>query len=623
MSSMTPSSGLPPATAHATPVAAPWRRLLGDRRGAVAIYFVLTLIPLMVAVGAAIDISRAYLVKQRLCYATDAAGLAVGSVTGDVDLNQVLQAFFTANYPAAEIGVPSTPVLVQSGNVLTVSAEAIVDTTLMKVVGVNATTVGCVSEITKSSRSVEVAMVLDVTGSMAGQPIEDLKVAAKDLVDIVVQDIQTPFYTKVAMVPYSMAVNVGAAATQVRGPITPGTAITNIQWFKSAAKNITAASKTNPVVITSNGHGFVNGDIVRIRNVNGMTQVNNNNSSSLAYTVAGATANTFQLSGVNGTGFNSYSNGGTAQLCHLAGCVPVVTSTAHGLLTNDRVRITDVVGTTQLNDTTFQLTKISNDTFSLNGVNPFNPALSNYTSNGTAWCTVQGCEFQFFTNQNGTTRTHRVSTCATERAGANAFTDVAPSTTFLGRNYPPPSGNPCPTPQIVPLSPNRTTLKNAIDGLSAGGSTGGHVGVGWGWYLVSPNFAYLWPAESQPAAYATQNLIKVVVLMTDGEYNSVYCQGIISQDSTTGSGSTNDHINCNAPNGGSYAQAGTLCTNMKAQGVVVYTVGFNVLNTPNAQALIANCATDAEHVYLPVTGAELKTAFKAIAQSISNLRLSK
>jgi hypothetical protein len=112
--------------------------------------------------------------------------------------------------------------------------------------------------------------------------------------------------------------------------------------------------------------------------------------------------------------------------------------------------------------------------------------------------------------------------------------------------------------------------------------------------------------------------------MTDGEYNSSYCNGVIAQDSTSGSGSMNDHMNCNAPNGHAYVQSDALCTAMKADGkdVIVYTVGFDVYNSTNAQNLVADCATDSEHAYYPNTGAELKTTFQLIAQEISQLRLS-
>ena len=85
-----------------------------------------------------------------------------------------------------------------------------------------------------------------------------------------------------------------------------------IRFFKDggilteAVKNITGITKANPAVVTSNSHGFSNGDRVFISGVVGMTQVNN-----LEFTVAGATTNTFQLSGVNSSAYTTYSSGGT------------------------------------------------------------------------------------------------------------------------------------------------------------------------------------------------------------------------------------------------------------------------------------------------------------------------
>jgi len=114
-----------------------------------------------------------------------------------------------------------------------------------------------------------------------------------------------------------------------------------------------------------------------------------------------------------------------------------------------------------------------------------------------------------------------------------------------------------------------------------------------------------------------------VVLMTDGAFNTTYCKGVISKDSGSGSGSSSDHINCNAPNGGAFVQAKALCDNMKAAGVVIYTVGFDVAADADAQDIMTECATDAEHLYLPSTGAALKDAFRAIGQDITRLRLSR
>jgi hypothetical protein len=117
-------------------------------------------------------------------------------------------------------------------------------------------------------------------------------------------------------------------------------------------------------------------------------------------------------------------------------------------------------------------------------------------------------------------------------------------------------------------------------------------------------------------------LRKILILMTDGEYNSAYCKGVISQDSTSGSGSNTDHINCNAPNGQSFNQAESLCTNMKATGFIVYTIGFNIVDDQRARDLMSSCATDALHAYQASTGDELQQAFRDIAAKISALRLT-
>lgn len=70
---------------------------------------------------------------------------------------------------------------------------------------------------------------------------------------------------------------------------------------------ITGITKANPAVVTANAHGFVNGETVMISGVVGMVEVNGN-----TYTVAGVTANTFQLSGINSSAYTTYVSGGVA-----------------------------------------------------------------------------------------------------------------------------------------------------------------------------------------------------------------------------------------------------------------------------------------------------------------------
>lgn len=86
----------------------------------------------------------------------------------------------------------------------------------------------------------------------------------------------------------------------------------DLQVLNSSAKTITAITKANPGVLTSNSHGFSNGDEVFIDNVGGMTELNGRN-----YLIANSTTNTFTLTdlfgvAVNTTNFTTFTSGGTA-----------------------------------------------------------------------------------------------------------------------------------------------------------------------------------------------------------------------------------------------------------------------------------------------------------------------
>lgn len=516
------------------------KRFLCERKGVAAVWFGLTVPVVVSAVGLSLDMGQTYLMRERLSHALDAAALAAASM-GTTDVNVMedkVNDFIQANYPEDKIGAYTHVELETSGDTIYLQAWADLKPTFRNILGVDTVEVKVDAEVTRIiGTNIELAMVLDISGSMNSlNKINDLKEAAKSLIDIVVYENQTDYYSKVAIVPYSVAVNVGSYAAQVRGPI-------------AGAKTITGATKANPVVITSTNHGFANGDKIYISGVSGMTQINNK-----IFTVANKTANTFQLQGIDGRNYTAFKN------------------------------------------------------------------------TASAYCTSPGCQYHYFQSPSSNWNTFQISTCVSERTGVNAYTDVAPGTgTYVGYNYPA-SGNPCLSNQILPLTNNKQTLKNNIDALVATGSTGGQVGVGWGWYMLSPNWGYLWPSASAPAAYGTEELHKIMVLMTDGEYNSPYCNGVISKDATNGSGNTADHINCNATNGGtSYTQAEHMCDAMKAEGkdIEVYTIGFRVDDYPRGEQLMEYCASDASHFFTADNGAELKAVFEKIAKNVSSIYLSK
>lgn len=76
---------------------------------------------------------------------------------------------------------------------------------------------------------------------------------------------------------------------------------------EAAAKTITGITAASPPVVTSNAHGYSDGDIIRITGVVGMTEVNER-----AFVVASSLTNTFELKGVDGTAYTAYASGGSA-----------------------------------------------------------------------------------------------------------------------------------------------------------------------------------------------------------------------------------------------------------------------------------------------------------------------
>ncbi len=89
---------------------------------------------------------------------------------------------------------------------------------------------------------------------------------------------------------------------------------TNSTQVLESSKVITGITAANPAVVTSNAHGFANGDHVYITGVLGMTQINN---AIFPYKVANVAANTFELQtvagvNINSTAYTAYSSAGVA-----------------------------------------------------------------------------------------------------------------------------------------------------------------------------------------------------------------------------------------------------------------------------------------------------------------------
>jgi Flp pilus assembly protein TadG len=184
-----------------------------SERGNFSMMFALALVPLLGMVGAAIDYAHYSEVRSRLANALDGGLLAVGA---QPDMTDEEAFTIVNNWLAANIGDKDSgdwkldSVMLNDDGTITGALSASVDTTLARVLGVDQLPINVTSEAIRSLGKVEVALVLDNTGSMKGTKLTKLKEAATSLVESLANATKDPADLKIALVPFSQTVNVGS-----------------------------------------------------------------------------------------------------------------------------------------------------------------------------------------------------------------------------------------------------------------------------------------------------------------------------------------------------------------------------------------------------------------------------
>ena len=223
------------------------------------------------------------------------------------------------------------------------------------------------------------------------------------------------------------------------------------------------------------------------------------------------------------------------------------------------------------------------------------------------------------------------STCVYERDGTHAFDDFQPtqrtssqlvktlpsgqkrattdasnadgffSTAYAEFNYTNRTwttyGTDCRSVKPMELTSSTLDATLYIQTLNADGGTAGHQGLSWGWQLISPTWSGVFDGTATPEPYDDPEVKKAIILMTDGEFiHQLY----------SGQGSSAD-------------QAKTLCDNIKAEGILIYTIAFQA---PTAgEEIMSYCASGNEFAFTASTGVELIQSYEAIALTITDLRI--
>lgn len=221
-----------------------------NRRGSIAVATALAALPLIAAAGLAIDGARAWLVSSRLQASLDAAALAgarnlnVTRAARDAEIRAMFWANFVAGQPDPlmpdrRIGFlgasTETPVIRDRSDdtsladtAIRISVSAVVPTTFMQIFGIRTVRVSAAAQARRADLGMELALVLDVTGSMGAnyransqnatdfdtaQNIHALRLASQDLINILYGERRFVDGLWVSVVPYTTTVNVGSGRT--------------------------------------------------------------------------------------------------------------------------------------------------------------------------------------------------------------------------------------------------------------------------------------------------------------------------------------------------------------------------------------------------------------------------
>jgi Flp pilus assembly protein TadG len=194
-------------------------RFITDRTGGVAPLLALAIIPIMGAVAASVDYSRASAIRSAMQSSLDATALMLSKTAQGLSSTQLQDkatGYFTAVFSHPEAAVTGvTPNLTQpsTGNfALTVSGSATVNTLFAKILGLSSIDLTASSQVLWGIKKLNLALVLDNTGSMSQSgKMTALKTAAHNLLNTLQAAATTPGDIQVSIVPFALDVNVGTS----------------------------------------------------------------------------------------------------------------------------------------------------------------------------------------------------------------------------------------------------------------------------------------------------------------------------------------------------------------------------------------------------------------------------
>lgn len=536
------------------------QRLREDAGGNTLAICAAAIIPLTAIIGSALDLSDAYMTRQRLQNACDASVLAARQYMKGTDFNSGVtdeaDKFFDFNFPAGTSNVSNLDFSVVQDSAKTTQlngvASAKVPTSLMRIFGFKNIPIKVDCDATRDTGHNDIMLVLDVTGSMADAPssggaskISRLREGAMGLYKALESDDGS--ITRFGIVPYSHTVNV--ARSLMNKDILDREGYVGRWWYKYCDYNSKKKTYSNCVDQSQDiePQSGVQGNKY-IYNVQMVLSDPNPRVVPVQYSYWN------NAHGYNQGNTEGFRTSGDPDSPNQGGCIEERPSVGEGFSLNGLFRIDNTI------------TQADVDTQAGNAGNE--------------------PELQFGRYDPFIQRGQSQTGCPSE------------ATTL--RTY-----------------DSEDAFQTAIDAATkrVTGGTYHDIGMLWGLRFISRTGYF---ADDNPTERDGIPVNQHIVFMTDGKldtgktlysaYGVQQYQGRVQGCGSGGSGCNAVHI----------ARFQAACSLAKSMGITVWVIALDVTDIDD----IKDCATSADHFYTS-DGSDLESVFEKIGQGIGNLRLTK
>ncbi len=630
------------------------RSFLRNERGNVAMMWGLMGAVLVGLVGITVDFTRAQALQNQMQNAADGAAL-VAERSSNLSIAQrtaAARAFFDAEMGSAGQGVTFTVTQLDTGGHL-VTADMPMPLSLARIINGDDWDLHVESTAeANASPPIEVALVLDNTGSMANDMAALRSAASQLAADLLSLDGDT---VRVALVPFVAQVNIGTNGSQMSWMDTTGVAPLNGELLEDRMIGYVARNtSTSSAAYTGNN----------CEALSDRPYFDNTSTAGVNEGYPGPYRVRWQRGSLLSTGYcfaftpadgiNYFTLFDLIPNDSWKGCVearpePFDINDAAPTISDPRTLFVpffwlDTGGTANQSN--------SSSSSAANYRNNNQSYIDDGTSTGSgnlrsARASVVNAAGAISGTGNAVTMSTGQPTSATAQQQREArFFNVFKyrgSTASIDSSAPDTRGpnRGCPTP-IVPLTSNETIVQSNISAMRdwMGGGTNQAEGLAWGWRVLSPTAPF-----TEGAPYG-DDVRKVIVLMSDGENTNVGTDAVMATDYSAynymgfwrdyagGSSltqllfgilhgvlpsifrrdidSSNEYVD--------YVddRQAALCTAIKNAGIEIYVVRFRNGN----EDMMRDCASSDQHFFNADNATELSQAFDAIGTGIGSLRLT-